>query len=500
MDLKFLCEAAGMVCPDSLVGGEVGAICTDSRAVVENGLFVCIKGLHKDGHALISDAASRGARWAVVQKGCVYSAPEGFPILEAEDTRRACARLYNAYYGFPTERMKFIGVTGTNGKTSVTHLLRAIFETSLRKCGLIGTVGCVSAGRPLEKRTFDPLANMTTPDPSDLYRMLAEMASDGVEYVIMEATSHAIALGKLDPIRFETAIFTNLTPDHLDFHGTMEAYALAKSELFRKSKLSVINCDDPYADEMIRAAAGRVVTCSQTDRPADYTAKDVCLTGQNVSYTLCSETSRVSISCGIPGAFSVMNSMQAAVCAKELGFGAPAIRDALASVSGVRGRMERLKLDPSADFSVFIDYAHTPDALEKLLLTARTFCGEGKRVTVVFGCGGDRDRSKRPLMGAIASRYADEVIVTSDNSRSEDPDGIIKEILTGIDPNRSVRVIPDRATAIETVILTARAGDVILLAGKGHEEYEITKEGRKPFSEREIVCRALALREKARRP
>ena len=194
-----------------------------------------------------------------------------------------------------------------------------------------------------------------------------------------------------------------------------------------------------------------------------------------------------------------MNSMQAAVCAKELGFGAAAIKDALASMSGVRGRMERLKLGPAADFSVIIDYAHTPDALEKLLRTAKVFCREEERVVVVFGCGGDRDRSKRPLMGAIASKYADEVIVTSDNSRSEDPEEIIKEIMTGIDPERSVCVIPDRAAAIEAAILTARAGDMILLAGKGHEEYEITKEGRKPFREREIVAQALIRREKARR-
>ncbi|MBO4308514.1 MAG: UDP-N-acetylmuramoyl-L-alanyl-D-glutamate--2,6-diaminopimelate ligase [Clostridia bacterium] len=501
MELKFLCEAAGLICPDSLVGGEVGAICTDSRAVVENSLFVCIKGLHNDGHAMIFDAISRGARWAVVQKGCDYSAPEGFPILVAEDTRRACARLYNAYYGFPTERMKFIGVTGTNGKTSVTHLLLSILETSLCKCGLIGTVGCKSAGRPLENRMFDHLANMTTPDPSELYRMLAEMASEGVEYVLMEATSHALALGKLDPIEFEAAIFTNLTPDHLDFHGTMEAYARAKSELFRKSKLSIVNSDDPAAEQMIRAGAGRVVTCSQTGLAADYTAKDIRDLGRNgVAYTICSENSRLSLQCAIPGSFSVMNSMQAAICAKELGFGASAIKDALASVGGVRGRMERLKLGPSADFSVIIDYAHTPDALEKLLRTARTFCRKDERVVIVFGCGGDRDRSKRPIMGAIASEYADEVIVTSDNSRSEDPAEIIREILAGIDPTRPARVIPDRATAIETAILTARTGDIILLAGKGHEEYEITKEGRKPFSEREIVHRALAAREKARRP
>ena len=500
MKLEVLCGAAKIACPETLAGDEVEEICTDSRAAAENSLFVCIKGLHHDSHEMIPDAVSRGAKWVVVQRGCEYRAPQGVPVLVAEDTRRACSLLYNAFYGFPSERLKFIGVTGTNGKTSVTHLLRAILETSLCKCGLIGTVGCESAGRRLESRMSNRLANMTTPDPPELYRMLSEMVADGVEYVLMEATSHALALGKLEPIHFEAAIFTNLTPDHLDFHGTMEAYAQAKTELFRKSRLSVVNVDSPYANEMIHAAAGRVVTCSQRDSSADYTASDVQTIGQiGVSYALCSGYSRQSIQCGIPGAFTVMNSMEAAVCAKELGFGVAAIKDALASVGGVRGRMERLKLGPLADFSVIIDYAHTPDALEKLLLTAKQLCKAGERTVVVFGCGGDRDRSKRPLMGKIASRYADEVIVTSDNSRSEDPEAIIQEILAGIDPKASVRVIPDRATAIETTILTARAGDMILLAGKGHEEYEITKEGRKPFYERDIVARALAERARRRR-
>lgn len=499
MKLELLCEAANLRCPESAVGAEVSAVCTDSRSATENSLFVCIKGLHHDSHAHISEAVARGARWAVVEKGCAFCAPQGFPVLTAENTRRACAVLYNAFYGFPTRQMKFIGVTGTNGKTSVTHLLRAILETSLCKCGMIGTVGCQSDGKPLENRMANKLANMTTPDPAELYPMLAQMAKDGVEYVLMEATSHALALGKLEPVEFEAAIFTNLTPDHLDFHGTMEAYAKAKTELFRKSKLSVINLDSPYADEMIHAAKGRVVTCSQTYKKADYLAEEIADLGQNgVSYRLVGPHSRLSIQCAVPGAFSVANSMQAAACAKELGFGAAAIKDALASVDGIKGRMERLKLGPEADFSVIIDYAHTPDALEKLLKTARAI-NPGGRTVLVFGCGGDRDRSKRPVMGAIAEKYADCVIVTSDNSRSEDPAAIIREILEGMAKKENALVIPDRKNAIETAVFSAQAGDLILLAGKGHEEYEITSEGRKPFHEREIVAGALARREREKR-
>ena len=500
MKLELLCEAANLRCPETSIGSEVSAICTDSRTTSENSLFVCIKGLRHDSHANISEAVAHGARWAVVQKGCAFCAPQGFPVLVAENTRRACALLYNAFCGFPTRRMKFIGVTGTNGKTSVTHLLRSILETSLCKCGIIGTVGCLSGNRQLENHMTDKLANMTTPDPAELYPMLAEMARDGVEYVLMEATSHALALGKLEPIGFEAAVFTNLTPDHLDFHGTMEEYAKAKTELFRKSKLSVINLDSPFADEMIHSSAGRVVTCSQTYPKADYLAEEIADLGQSgVSYRLVGKHSRLTIQCAIPGAFTVPNSMQAAVCAKELGFGAAAIKDALASVGGVKGRMERLKLGPTADFSVIIDYAHTPDALEKLLQTARSINREGRTV-LVFGCGGDRDRSKRPIMGAIAEKYADVVIVTSDNSRSEDPEKIIREILGGMIRKETATVIPDRKTAIETAVRTAKAGDLILLAGKGHEEYEITSEGRKPFHEREIVAGALARRESEKRP
>ena len=499
MKLSLLCQAAHLRCPESTAEADVSAICTDSRTATKNCLFVCIKGLHHDSHADISEAVARGAGWAVVEKGCAYCAPQGIPVLVAENTRRACALLYNAFCGSPAKRMKFIGVTGTNGKTSVTHLLRAILETSLCKCGMIGTVGCQSDGKPLENNMTNRLANMTTPDPEQLYPMLAKMADDGVEYVLMEATSHALALGKLEPIEFEAAVFTNLTPDHLDFHGTMEAYAKAKTDLFRKSRLSVINLDSPFADEMVHASVGRVVTCSQTYQKADYLAQNIVDNGQNgVSYRLVAPHTCLSLQCPIPGAFTVTNSMQAAVCAKELGFGAAAIKDALASVGGVKGRMERLKLGPGADFSVIIDYAHTPDALEKLLKTAKEINPAG-RIVLLFGCGGDRDHSKRPLMGAIAEKYAGWVIVTSDNSRSEDPAAIIRDILGGMTNPASATVIADRKEAIRTAVLSAQAGDLILLAGKGHEEYEITKEGRNPFHEREIVAQALAERERGKR-
>lgn len=491
MKLGALCISAGIFCREEVAQTEISGIVTDSRLAEPDNLYICISGLHTDGHTYIDEAVSRGAVCVLIRQDAAVRVPEGTVCLTVADTRGAASRLYNAFYGNPCARLKFIGVTGTNGKTTVTHMLRAILETSLCRCGLIGTVGCESAGRHLENRMHDRLANMTTPDPPELYRMLAEMVRDGVEYVLMEVTSHALALGKLEPIQFEAGIFTNLTPEHLDFHGTMESYAEAKARLFQKSRLSVMNADAEYADRMAEAAAGRTVTCSVNGSESSYRARAVHLMGQNgVEYELCSDSMRMQLQCPIPGSFTVMNSMQAAVCALELGFGASAVKTALASLAGIRGRMERLKLGVKADFSVLIDYAHTPDALEKLLRTAKDFCTDGQRTVLLFGCGGDRDKSKRPMMGAVASRYADAIIITSDNSRGEEPEAIIGDIMAGVN-RKDVTVIPDRAEAIRYAVLHARPNDLILLAGKGHEEYEINRSGRFPFYEREIVRQAL---------
>lgn len=493
MKLKELCIAADVICPAAAEEQEIGSIETDSRYVRAGAMFVCIRGLHTDGHTYIADAVAAGAVCILTEEGADHEETDGVIFLKAQNTRRAVACLYNAWYGYPTQKLKIIGVTGTNGKTSVTHMLRAILEASLCRCGLVGTVGCESAGRHLESRSRDVLANMTTPDPADLYRILSEMADDRVEYVLMEVTSHALALGKLAPIKFEAAIFTNLTPEHLDFHGTMEEYANVKATLFQNSKLSVINCDSPYADRMIANATGRVVTCS-VGKGADYTAEVLSGNEGGVTYQMQSGRSRLRLFCPIAGSFSVMNSMQSAVCALELGFGAAVVKDALASLAGVKGRMERVKLGLGADFTVLIDYAHTPDALENLLRSAAQIKKTGQRIVLVFGCGGDRDKSKRAVMGRIACEYADRVIVTSDNSRNEEPIDIIKDILKGIDPQKDHTVIPDRREAIQYAIQHAKKGDLILLAGKGHEEYEITKEGRAPFCEKEIVREAFAAR------
>ena len=497
MKLGELCRTAALECPGEIADREISAIAMDSGRVTEGCLFICIRGLHTDGHRFIGEAAAKGAACVLCERG---RDPAPIPTLYSDDPRRAAARLYNAFYGSPAASLKFIGVTGTNGKTTVTHMLRAILETSMHRTGLIGTVGCESCGRHLAPRDRDPLSNMTTPDPPDLYRMLREMVDDGVEYVLMEVTSHALALGKLDPIHFRAGIFTNLTPEHLDFHKTMEAYAGAKAELFRRSELSVINTDSPWGDRMRSAAAGKCVGCSAVGRAADYRAENLHRASvRGVEYELHSEKTRMKISCPIPGGFTVMNSMQAAACAIELGIGPPSIQDALASMTGVRGRMERVRLGLCADFSVLIDYAHTPDALEKLLRTARDSGTDGQRIVLLFGCGGDRDKTKRAIMGSVAELYADRVIVTSDNSRTEDPEAIISDILSGM-RKREAEVIPDRAEAIRHAVLTAEPHDLILLAGKGHEEYEIDRQGRHPFSEREIVLAAAEERCRRKKP
>ncbi len=494
MKLERLCNAAGLKCPADQIDTEIFGVAMDSRAVVKGGLFVCIRGLHTSGASYLAEAAERGAVCAVCEPGTVEDSP--IPILWTTNARAAAAYLFDAWYGFPTRRLKCIGVTGTNGKTSVTHMLKAILEADLHRCGLIGTVGCESSGRKLDAKGQNVLANMTTPDPPELYRILAEMADDGVEYVLMEVTSHALALQKTAPIDFEASIFTNLTPEHLDFHHDMSSYANAKARLFTRSRLSVIHSDSPYAGEMVAASKGRVITCG-ISQPSDWTAREIEEKGSGgVSYQLCTKDAQIKLSCPIPGSFTVINSMQAAICALQLGVPARAVQDALSSLGGIKGRMERVRLGLGADFTVLIDYAHTPDALENLLQAAKRLKTDSGVLTLLFGCGGDRDKSKRAMMGSVACRYADRVILTSDNSRSEDPEDILADILTGIDPQHPHTVIPDRRAAIEFAILNARSGDVILLAGKGHEQYEITREGRLPFCEAALVKRAFEMRRK----
>ncbi len=445
---------------------DITDITSDSRRVKSGSMYISISGLTADGDDFIEDAFRAGAAVVISEKVNT----EGCCICVC-GAREAYARIWSNLCSNPADKVKIIAVTGTNGKTSVSHMIKAILECAGYKTALIGTIN----------------NTLTTPDPCDLYPMLADMAASGVQYVVMEASSHALYFDKLSPIKVSTGVFTNLTPEHLDFHGTMQNYAAAKAKLFRICKNAVVNYDDGYCNTVCPIdITSKRITFSGVSCDADITAKNVRNLGiDGIEYDLSLDESRVfCVKCGIPGLFTVYNTLAAVGCALAEGIDIRFILSGLRGMCGVKGRIERV---PSEGAAVFIDYAHTPDALEKLLLTVRGFRRDTQKITLLFGCGGDRDRAKRPLMGAIASRLADFVIITSDNSRTEDRRSIIDQILRGIDKERPYIVIEDRKEAIEYALDNTDENGIILLAGKGHEEYEIGPQGKRYFSEREIV-------------
>lgn len=453
-------------------------ITPDPERIKEGTLYLCIRGFQRDGHKAIPRAIAHGAVACVIGEGYpdiqAYLEQLSIPYAIANNEREAEAILTSRFYRDPWKDLKITAVTGTNGKTTVTSMLTAIYETAGFRTGAIGTL----------------TGKLTTPDPAELYPTLASYAANGVSHVFMEASSHALSLGKLAPIRFDAAVFTNLTPEHLDFHRTMSDYAAAKATLFRQARRSILNADDEQSTLMARAATGKVYYCSAQTRPADFLAFNISHNGlYGIAYDFAAANRRFRVRSSLPGRFTVMNTLEAAAAAYTDGISPDIIRGALCRFRGVKGRLERVPL-PTQDFTVYIDFAHTPDALENILLTIRDFMKPTQRLVLLFGCGGDRDKSKRPLMGQIASRLADFVIITSDNSRSENTADIISDILAGVDEHCSYTVIENRREAIRYAIHTACTGDVILLAGKGHEEYEIMPDGTHPFSEREIVMSA----------
>lgn len=482
---------------DKVFDSAISPVVTDSRNAAQGSLFICLRGTKTDGNDYIDKAIASGASAIMTDESGTAAEMSGnysdIIFVVTDSARRACSYIYDAVNGYPSERMKFFAVTGTNGKTSVTYMLKCIFEAAMIKCGLIGTVSCYSGDKKLTYKPANESAAMTTPDPEQLYPLLAQMADDGCRYVILEATSHALALDKLAPISFEMGIFTNLTPDHLDFHKSMENYYLAKLKLFGSCKTAIINCDDRFSERFQNDIAGkcRTVTCSAKYAFADYYSDSISNLGVGgCEYRIRSKKVIMKIKCRIPGRFTVINSLEAAAAALESKIRPSIIYDALASIAGINGRMENVSLCPGADFSVFIDYAHTPDALENLLKTVADFRINGQRIVLLFGCGGDRDKTKRPVMGKIASELADRIIITSDNSRTEDPKLIIDRIVSGIRRGCDYTVIYNRRDAIDYAVKTAHKGDIILLAGKGHEDYEIDAHGKHEFNEKEIARNA----------
>ncbi len=489
MKLKKLLEGIEVSdCSEGVLDYEIEGISEDSREDLEGKAFVCLVGEHNDGHDYIGKAVEKGAKVLICER-----VPQGFeeyPHVIVNSTRRTDAFLWSRFYGDPADSLKVLCVTGTNGKTTITYMLKSILEEMGKKVGVIGTIKNMIGDVEVK-------SSMTTPLPAQLYKLIADMRDAGVEYLVMEASSHALDYEKLAPITPEIGIFTNLTPDHLDYHGTMANYAKAKAKLFKMSKISVINADDSYGKYMYEQASGRRYTYSRESRYADFTAQNIVSNGiRGSEYDLISENEAIHISCAIPGAFSVSNSLAAAVSARLCGASCKDVALALRRLQGVSGRMETVPL--GGDFTVLIDYAHTPDALENVLKTIRAFKTPSQRLVALFGCGGDRDKTKRPVMGGIATAMADFTVITSDNSRTEDPKEIIRQILTGVSEGSNYTVIPNRTEALQWVVRNARKDDIILVAGKGHENYEITAEGKHPFSEKAILKAALAEKESGR--
>lgn len=459
---------------------EVRGITSRSNEVENDFVFVCLKGTKTDGHNYIQEAFNRGA-CAVVIENPNYACDQAIVV---ESSRCALANMLNVFNGEPTRKIKFVGITGTNGKTSVSVMIKKIFEEYGLHCELIGTLNCSSFSEKCQESQI----HFTTPDPEELYPMLRRMSDAGVEYVIMETSSHALKLKKLNPICFEMGIFTNLTEDHLDFHLTMEDYFKSKLELFNRCQLGIINIDDKYGEQISKIAPCKARTCSMS-KTADYVVKSILTMNKNGSrYLISNRNEKFEINIKVPGEFSILNSVLSCACARELDIDKKIIQKSFENFCGVKGRLERVELFEKVGVSVFIDYAHTPDALSKLLDATRSFKQESGKIILVFGCGGDREKEKRAKMGEIAVKNSSLAIIANDNPRSENPNSIIKDILSGIGDFQNYVVIPDRKTAIEFAIASASKNDVVLLAGKGHENYEINAHGTFPFDEREILC------------
>ncbi len=455
---------------------DITGITSDSREIKEGYAFVCIKGVADDGHNYAASAAQKGAVVVITERKMDVDNE-----IVVSDTRELYADMCAKWFGNPADSLKLIGVTGTNGKTSITYMLKSILEHSGNKVGLIGTIQNMIGDEIIATKN-------TTPGVYELNRLFALMKEKGCDYVVMEVSSHALDQKRVCGLMFEAAIFTNLTQDHLDYHITMENYLEAKKRLFTMCKTAIVNSDDEYCSSLIEGLECKVVSYSLSDE-STYSAKAIKYRPTSVEYELVGNDILNHIKFNTGGRFSVYNSMCAVVTALELGFSIQTITDAVESIQGIKGRAE--SVPTGRDFAVIIDYAHTPDGLKNILKTFRD-C-EKNRVIALFGCGGDRDKTKRPIMGGIAVRYADYVIVTSDNPRSEDPDEIIKDILVGTSAsNTPIKVIANRIEAIKYAVSIAQAGDIIVLAGKGHETYQILDTGTIHLDEREVVREALA--------
>jgi UDP-N-acetylmuramoyl-L-alanyl-D-glutamate--2,6-diaminopimelate ligase len=462
---------------------EVLGLTHDSRRVVKGDVFIALKGLKTAGADFAADAIARGAVAVVGDQA--PSQPPAVPWIVVNDARRAMAVLAAEFHEHPSRSLRVVGITGTNGKTTTAYLLRAIFEAAGIKSGLLGTVTYLVGEEVIP-------ASRTTPESPDVQRMLRLMVERGCGACVMEVSSHALALRRVDGTRFAAGVFTNLTRDHLDYHGDMETYFAAKRRLFEmlpEGSPGIINLDDPRG-EALRKVTLRPVTYA-INKPADVTPGPVSLTWDGLEFDARTPAGSVRIRSKLVGRPNVSNILAAVSTAISLDLPLAAIERGLSGLEGVPGRFEIIS-DRRDDITVVIDYAHTDDALKNLLETARPIAQA--RVITLFGCGGDRDRTKRPLMGAVASRLSDVVVITSDNPRSEDPARIIEEIKSGLQAPTPFFAIVDRTEAIQFAIKTAEPGDLVLLAGKGHETTQAIGNRELSFDETEIACEALVRR------
>lgn len=454
---------------------EITGVSYDSRKTQPGDLFVAIRGFESDGHKFIPAAMSRGAA-AVL---CEEAPSDGTPYVRVADCRKGLAYVSREFFGDPAKEMTLVGITGTSGKTTSSYLIKHMLEMKLdAKVGLIGTNGNMIGSECLH-------SDHTTPESYELHKLFRRMADEGCTHVVMEVSSHALALERVAGIEYDVGVYTNLSQDHLDLHGTMEEYAAAKRLLFRQCKLGCLNADDKWTDFMLNGATCKAMTFSAESDSADLTAKDIRLSATGVRFAAVYKDELALTRLAIPGNFSVHNALGAIAVGLSLGISLADCCDAMASAKGVKGRVEVVPTD--GDYSIIIDYSHKPGALETVLQTLRPVV-KG-RLVCLFGCGGDRDKVKRPIMGAIAADNSDFVIVTSDNPRTEEPEEIIREIVAGMKNKRTPKkVICDRVEAIHWAIDNARPGDVILLAGKGHEDYQVVGHEKRHMDEREIVA------------
>lgn len=470
---------------------QVSGISLDSRKIVPGDIYVCIPGFKHDGHDFASEAIKAGASALLVQRFLDMDIPQ----VKVESTRKTVGYLAAEIYGRPSEKLELVGVTGTNGKTTVTHLIEAVARSAGRKTGMIGTLGAKIADTQLP-------GDHTTPESPEIQHLLRQMLDSGVELAVMEVSSHALDLGRVNGCVYRSAVFTNLSQDHLDYHENMNDYLEAKSLLFSGlssisgQEFAVLNADDPSCPYLLNKTSARAVTYA-IDREADFRAENIRFSAKGIELEIrfkdlvqgdsgYQESVR-KVFYQTPGKFSVYNVLAAFAWGVTTGYDPEGVSGALAALKGVPGRFENI--DRGQPFLVIVDYAHTPDGLDNVLRTARGITSG--RLIAVFGCGGDRDRKKRPLMGEAASRFSDHIIVTSDNPRTEDPEMIIADILPGIG-GTDYEVIPDRRQAIAKACGRALPGDTVVVAGKGHEDYQITGSIKIHFDDREEVRKALS--------